>query len=71
MAAALQATSTVPAPQVARTSPVVLVPVGTRISICPALIRTSTIAQVQTASIRINQRTRTERKVPEGQIVKP
>jgi len=62
MAAALQATSTVPAPQVARTSPVV--PVVTRISICPALIRTSTIAQVQTANIRINQKTRTERKVP-------
>ena len=62
MAAALQATSTVPALQVARISPVV--PVVTRISICPALIRTSTIAQVQTANIRINQKTRTERKVP-------
>lgn len=64
MAAALQAISTVPAPQVARISPVVQVPVVKRISICPARIRTSTIAQVQTANIRINQKTRTERKVP-------
>ena len=65
MAAAVQATNTVPA-QVARTNPVLQVPVVTRKSICPALIRTSTVAQVQTASIRINQKTRTERKVPEG-----
>jgi hypothetical protein len=63
MAAAVQATSTVPAPQAARTGQILQVPVGTRKSICPTLIRTSTVAQVQTENIRINQKTRTERKV--------
>jgi hypothetical protein len=60
MAAAVQATSTVPA----RTSTVVQVPVGTRKNMGLAPTGTSTVVPAQIASIRTNQKTETEIKVP-------
>jgi hypothetical protein len=65
MAAAVQATSTVPA----RTNTVVQVPVGARKGMGLAQTETSTVAPVQIASIRPNQKTETEVKVSSGRVV--